>query len=156
MKMFQIPSFRKAGHLKINAQWFLRHYPGRQIRYRTSSEIPMTIHLIIFDCDGTLVDSRHSIVEAMSSAFASLGLNAPEPTSILSTVGLSVPEAIYRLVPGQDPRTVSNIGEAYKAAYFRLRSQPDFIEPFFDGAENALKVRRTTCSAWQPANPKEG
>lgn len=99
----------------------------------------MTNHLIIFDCDGTLVDSRHTIVEAMLSAFANCGLIAPAPSSILSTVGLSVPEAVHRLIPQENTHTIGTIGEAYKEAYFQLRKQSDFIEPFFDGAENTLK-----------------
>lgn len=99
----------------------------------------MSVHLILFDCDGTLVDSRQSIVEAMSSAFRSCGLAPPEPSRIISTVGLSVPDAVYNLLSELDGQRIDEIGKAYKAAYFRLRSQPNFVEPFFEGAENALR-----------------
>ena len=35
------------------------------------------IRLVVFDCDGTLVDSQHVIVAAMGQAFADNGLPAP-------------------------------------------------------------------------------
>lgn len=35
------------------------------------------MHLIIFDCDGTLVDSQHIIVAAMTRAFHANGLELP-------------------------------------------------------------------------------
>ena len=39
--------------------------------------------LVIFDCDGTLVDSQHGIVAAMEDAFRANGLVAPSRESIL-------------------------------------------------------------------------
>ena len=55
--------------------------------------------LILFDVDGTLVDSQGSIVAAMGAAFAQTGLAVPERASILSIVGLSLEHAMYRLAP---------------------------------------------------------
>ncbi|MGZ8411090.1 MAG: HAD hydrolase-like protein, partial [Hyphomicrobium sp.] len=55
--------------------------------------------LVVFDCDGTLVDSQHMIVAAMERAFAGFGLPPPGRTEILSVVGLSLEEAVRRLTP---------------------------------------------------------
>ena len=57
--------------------------------------------LIVFDVDGTLVDSQHLIVAAQGMAFAEHGLTAPSRTESLSVVGLSLPQAFRRLV-GED------------------------------------------------------
>ena len=59
----------------------------------------MTRRLVLFDVDGTLVDSQHDIVASMTHAFESQGLAAPTRGQTLSIVGLSVPEAIEALTP---------------------------------------------------------
>ena len=48
-----------------------------------------TPHLVIFDCDGTLVDSQNAIVASMDFAFRAHGLEPPARADILSIVGLS-------------------------------------------------------------------
>ncbi len=50
-----------------------------------------SLKLVIFDCDGTLVDSQHMICTAMSGAYAAHGLPVPERETMLSIVGLSLP-----------------------------------------------------------------
>ncbi len=55
--------------------------------------------LVIFDVDGTLVDSQDHIHAAMSAAFGAEGLMAPPRPEVLSIVGLSLPEAVARLAP---------------------------------------------------------
>src|SRR5690606_17940372 len=59
--------------------------------------------LVIFDIDGTLVDSQHEITHAMNSAMAGAGLPEMEPARILSIVGLSLPVAVARLLPEAGP-----------------------------------------------------
>ena len=58
--------------------------------------------LIIFDCDGTLVDSQGSICAAMEHAFTSLRLAVPARADILRIVGLSLPQAFAALAPQLD------------------------------------------------------
>ncbi len=71
------------------------------------------MHLIIFDCDGTLVDSQHIIVAAMTRAFHANGLELPMRDEILSIVGLSLPLAVARLLPEDaDPGLVARVSEA--------------------------------------------
>lgn len=94
--------------------------------------------LVIFDCDGTLVDSQHLIVSAMADAFRSQDLAPPPRTAILGIVGLSLPEAIFRLAPEQEEPTVLSISEAYKHAFGQLRLNPDNLEPLYDGAEEVV------------------
>lgn len=75
------------------------------------------IRLVIFDVDGTLVDSEVQIVGAMQAAFAAVGRPVPDHGAVLSIVGLSLPEAIARLSPNLDQTACTEIVEAYRAAF---------------------------------------
>lgn len=94
------------------------------------------LRLVIFDVDGTLVDSQADIVESMTGAFEDVGLPVPERSDILSIVGLSLDVAIARLAPGGDiPRMV----QTYKDCYAYLRqSKGAASSPLYPGARDAL------------------
>ncbi|WP_375174787.1 HAD-IA family hydrolase [Pseudooceanicola sp.] len=79
------------------------------------------MRLVVFDVDGTLVDSQGDIVASMTSAFGEAGLVVPPREAILSIVGLSLPHAMARLAPEVAERTRTQMVEAYKAAYHQLR-----------------------------------
>ena len=53
-----------------------RWWPGLISRLK---EANTPQRLIVFDCDGTLVDSQGAIVTTMTAAFAGLGLPPPVP-----------------------------------------------------------------------------
>ena len=95
--------------------------------------------LVIFDMDGTLVDSKHLIVAAMQSAFDAEGLHAPTRAQTLSVVGLSLDKAMEQLT-NTDAAQRARLVEAYKGAFFDLRQAPDHYEPLFDGARKALDI----------------
>lgn len=95
-------------------------------------------YLIIFDCDGTLVDSQHLIVAAMNDAFARVDMTPPPRDAILGIVGLSLPEAIWRLTNGGDEALINEIREGYRDAFTVLRQGPAHNEPMYDGALEAV------------------
>ncbi len=97
------------------------------------------MRLIVFDCDGTLVDSQHLIVEAMGAAFAANGLPAPARSRVLRHVGLSISEAIAGVSGSEDEALILSLATAYKAAFSGLRQRPSFAEPFFPGAREAVE-----------------
>lgn len=100
---------------------------------------PGPTKLVIFDCDGTLVDSQHMIVAAMTDAFASQGLVAPARENVVGVVGLSLDWAIARLVPEEsDPALIDRLSEAYKEAFRARRLGPDHAEPLYGGVREAL------------------
>lgn len=89
--------------------------------------------LVLFDCDGTLVDSQHVIVAAMGRAFARAELAMPPREAVLGIVGLSLVEAMQRLGE-DDPRfPAERLAELYREAFRELRTEPDFSEPMFPG-----------------------
>ncbi len=98
----------------------------------------MTPRLIIFDCDGTLVDSQHLIVAAMEQAFEAAKRPPPPRDDILGIVGLSLPEAIWRLSGGDDEEAVMKISDGYRNAFGALRQDPENNEPMYEGAREAI------------------
>ncbi|MBE1282895.1 MAG: HAD-IA family hydrolase [Rhodobacteraceae bacterium] len=100
----------------------------------------MTLKLILFDVDGTLVDSQAAIVGAMGEAFAGVGLVAPDRATVLSIVGLSLDHAIRRLAPQQDEATQDALVEGYKQAYHAARLQHGAgHSPLYPGAAELLQ-----------------
>lgn len=96
------------------------------------------VRLALFDCDGTLVDSQAAIVAAMEAGFAAVGLAPPPADSIRRIVGLSLVEAVARLIPEEDPALHVEIAEAYKAAFQTNRLAGRHPEPLYPGVLAAL------------------
>ena len=90
------------------------------------------MRLIVFDVDGTLVDSQHGIVEAQRRAFGRFDLAPPDRERMLSVVGLSLREAFAALVGADGP--VDGLAEAYKEAWTELRAEEGFADPLYPGA----------------------
>ena len=95
--------------------------------------------LIVFDCDGTLVDSQHLIVDAMNATFVGQGLVPPSPEAIRHVVGLSLAEAIARLVPGIRQDACALLVDGYKQSFQAMRLKAAFHEPLFEGAGETLR-----------------
>jgi phosphoglycolate phosphatase len=93
--------------------------------------------LVIFDCDGTLIDSQHNITAAMSHAFASHGLAAPPTHKVLSVVGLSLAEAFTVLAPDETPELRRSLVEFYRSAHAEGRLQR-LDEPLYPGVREAI------------------
>jgi phosphoglycolate phosphatase len=96
--------------------------------------------LIVFDCDGTLVDSQHMICAAMQKAFGDHALPCPPRERLLSIVGLSLAEAFHRLGEGADGFPVATLVERYKNAFFLLRQSDEFLEPLYPGAQETIET----------------
>lgn len=97
----------------------------------------MTLKLVIFDVDGTLVDSQGHIIASMDGAFAAHGLPSPGREAILSIVGLSLPEAFVKLVPHHADKRES-LTQAYKDTFVDLRASGKADSPLYPGAEAVL------------------
>lgn len=100
----------------------------------------MTPRLVIFDVDGTLVDSQGDIVASMHHAFAEFGAPAPARAAIVGIIGLSLNVAMARLAPDLDARSHDALVEAYKRSYMSLRAQAGAAQssPLFPGTRAML------------------
>lgn len=96
--------------------------------------------LIVFDVDGTLIDSKTSIISAMQAAFETVGLPVPSPERVLSIVGLSLPEAMRGIEPALSDAEVSRLTDAYRSGFVKQRERGagEATAPLYDGAHDCL------------------
>jgi len=99
----------------------------------------MQPRLVLFDCDGTLIDSASVIVAAMASAFVRNGLPAPDAQEIRAIIGLSLPSATAVLASRHPEAPVAALVTAYKAAYRDSIVEDALHEPLFPGIADALE-----------------
>jgi phosphoglycolate phosphatase len=99
------------------------------------------MRLVIFDVDGTLIDSQLFILGAMRRAFAQAGRPAPPDAQTLAIVGLSLPHAVARLAPGLTGPEVDEMAELYKSHFMALRAETggEAAAPLYPGARAALE-----------------
>ena len=88
--------------------------------------------IIVFDLDGTLIDSTQALLKAQEAAWASVGRPCPPHQDILELIGLPLIHIMETLCPEQDPRVVA---EAYSRAYVETSAQ---YERLFDGMKELL------------------
>ncbi|MEL7256999.1 MAG: HAD-IA family hydrolase [Pseudomonadota bacterium] len=102
------------------------------------------LRLVIFDVDGTLVDSQSDIVAAMTAAFQDADQPVPNRATILSIVGLSLDQAMAKLAPNLTSATRMQMVEGYKNAYIGLRTKTGVAEssPLYPGARDVLELFR--------------
>ena len=98
------------------------------------------LRLVIFDVDGTLVDSQADILAAMGFAFEQAGHPAPPRETVLGIVGLSLEVAVARLAPDLAMDQHLRMVGWYKEAYIALRSKTGAAQssPLYDGAREVL------------------
>lgn len=94
--------------------------------------------LAVFDCDGTLIDGQASICEAMERAFAAQGLAAPDRNLVRRAVGLSLPQAVRRLLPEADDDLLRDLVDSYKQAFRAAREAGELSQVLFDGMAELL------------------
>lgn len=99
--------------------------------------------LFVFDCDGTLVDSQHNIVAAMTAAWARHDLPAPAASDVRRMVGLTLEIAIARLLPEADDARHRALANAYREIVHDLRAanaQGIAEEPLFPGIRELIEA----------------
>jgi phosphoglycolate phosphatase len=94
------------------------------------------VKLVIFDFDGTLVDSRKLLVESNRIVFGRFGLAPPSEDESLALVGLSLELVLARLAGPGAP--VEEMVAAYREVLPLLRADAAFAEVPFGGAVDLL------------------
>lgn len=90
--------------------------------------------LVLFDCDGTLVDSARLIHEVMCRTFAHFGYAHPQLAETKAIIGLTLDIAIARIQdkPHADEEAVKMMAY-YKSIFQETRAEAGFEEPLFPG-----------------------
>jgi len=98
-----------------------------------------TPQLVVFDCDGTLVDSQHRIVVAVEAAFTAADLPLPTRADIRGIIGLSLQDALGELAPQMEPDTLEMMADAFRGAYQAEHGfDPASAEPLYPGVREAI------------------
>jgi len=99
------------------------------------------LRLVIFDMDGTLVDSKAFILMAMARAFETSGHALPAQAEVLATIGLSLQQVVSRLLPGLDRVENRAMTKHYEQTFLDLRAElgGEVHTPLYPGARAALE-----------------
>jgi len=95
------------------------------------------IRFIVFDWDGTLMDSETQIVSCLHGAINDLGLQPMTDDVVKNVIGLGLREAIDMLVPGRDETFRQAFVEAYRRHWFGHEESS-----LFAGAREVLDTLR--------------
>ncbi|MEE2779897.1 MAG: HAD-IA family hydrolase [Myxococcota bacterium] len=98
-----------------------------------TAERPDDDRLVVFDLDGTVVDSTRVLLGAHDVAWASVGLQRPDDGTILELIGLPLLDTMRILGPEQDAEALA---EVYSRAYVEIAPR---YERLFDGIAELLE-----------------
>ena len=122
---------------------------------------------IIFDWDGTLMDSAAKIIHCMQLAAERCGVAIPTPKAVGGIIGISLRPAIQTLFQITDDKQTDNLVDAYKAVFIEQDQMPS---PLFPGVTDMLtalkkdgrvlavatgKARRGLERAWANTNTEQ-
>jgi phosphoglycolate phosphatase len=91
--------------------------------------------LLIFDWDGTLMDSTAAIAESIRLACADLGLRVPSTAEASHIIGLGLAEALHTLLPDLSTTDYPRLVERYR---YHFLGQ-DHRLPLFDGVTETIQ-----------------
>lgn len=104
---------------------------------------PNDFRLLVFDWDGTLMDSIGPIVACTQAVFKDLSLEGVEEEKIRGTIGLGLRESIDYLVPGCTEELFQSVLERYRHHWVATyRDRP----VMFTGVESML--RKLVAEGW--------
>jgi len=92
--------------------------------------------LIVFDWDGTLVDSTATISESIRAAARDLGLAVPDRQRASWVIGLGLHDSLRHVVPDLEPGRVGAFVERYRAHFLAGEAR---LTPFA-GIESLLEA----------------
>lgn len=94
--------------------------------------------LIVFDCDGTLVDSQATILKVMRETCQAFGIVPPSDHEVRRTVGLTLEVAMQSLWPEKNEKWHKEMADAYRAHFREHRTHDQVKEELFAGIEDLL------------------
>lgn len=89
-----------------------------------NNRINLHYDLIIFDWDGTLMDSTQRIISSMQNSAANLSLEIPTASQIKGTIGLSMQRVVSELFPSASPAVHKKVRDFYREEYIHGNDTP--------------------------------
>ena len=100
--------------------------------------MPRRFDLIVFDWDGTIVDSTAMIAVCIQKAAADLGLTVPTMEQASHVIGLGLHDALARAVPELTAARIEEFSARYRHHWFAC--EPEIV--LFDGVREMLSELR--------------
>lgn len=97
------------------------------------------LKLVVFDMDGTLIDSQHLIVASMTRSFESNGFAAPDPAAVRAGVGLPLEVIIASLLPDLSPEQCVRLAQDYRGEVHAAQDRGERHEPLMPGAREVVE-----------------
>ena len=91
--------------------------------------------LVVFDWDGTLMDSAADIVEAIQQSIAAMQLPPRDDRSVRRMIGLGLEDAFSRLFPEIERATLLQVADEYRRLF---GARPRVYGQAFPGVETVL------------------
>ena len=98
--------------------------------------------LVLFDCDGTLIDSAAVIHASMEKTFVEAGYPVPDIDQTKSVIGLTLDIALSRMLERDIDDQIMHMVGRYKHHSLTKRAAEDCHEPFYEGVWELLDQLR--------------
>lgn len=113
-------------------------------------DVKMTYKLIIFDWDGTLINSFESIAACNHAIAAHYGVPVPSEEMVREAIGQSFDKALRVCFPSVEESVLPQLARAYH----EKMQHPDFHSRLFDGTQEMLDACRKTNAKMAVATAK--
>lgn len=93
------------------------------------SLLTQPVELVIFDWDGTLMDSEAVIVSCMQGAIRDMALEPRTDSEISNIIGLGLLEAVTALYPGSNPTFAEQMADHYRTHWLQTSQGREDLFP---------------------------
>ena len=100
--------------------------------------LPRQFKLLVFDWDGTLMDSAAAIAASLQAACRDVGLPEPSTESARFVIGLGLEDAIQHVAPGAEPQHYPVLRDRYRVHFL----ERDAATTLFAGAAETIAELR--------------
>lgn len=101
--------------------------------------IDTPLRLVVFDMDGTLIDSQHHIIDAMNQAFERNGFEAPDAETVRAGVGLPLETIVHSLLPDLGAEDCLRIAGYYREVHRGRQDRGEGAAPLMPGAREVVE-----------------
>jgi phosphoglycolate phosphatase len=98
--------------------------------------VPASFDLLVFDWDGTLMDSEARIVGSLRAAIGDLGWESRETTALRNIIGLGLREAALQLYPDLSDTAFNRFVDRYRHHFLFAHPAPSEL---FPGAADTVR-----------------
>lgn len=107
----------------------------------------MNIKLIIFDFDGTIVDTQKTIIVSKQETLRQMGLNVASEQACADTIGMSAKIGFQKLCPGLSDDMIDLCMKKYREIFNEIKKiVPPVLFPNMIETLNKLKEKEIVCT----------